>query len=171
MCKFKKVDFAANSLTLEELCFIENCIKNYAKYFQDDFALIPKNIFEIPQILPKNFWLISNFQNKLMGFVYLDNFIGNKNRLYSAELTTCFDKCAWGDFTKYCAKIFLKKCFDEFGLDKIKAQIYPDNFRVKQLLKSCGFVYESTLKNETLRKGKPQDIEVYGLYRNYYYKK
>lgn len=171
MCKFKKVDSKVILLTPQELSFINNCIKNYSKYFQDDFAFIPKNIFEIPKILPNNFWLILNFYNKPMGFVYLDNFIGKETRLYSAELTTCFAKCAWGDFTKYSAKIFLKKCFDDFGLEKIKAQVYPDNFRVKNLLKICGFTHESTLQKETLRNGKPQNIEVYGLYRNYYYKK
>jgi RimJ/RimL family protein N-acetyltransferase len=55
-------------------------------------------------------------------------------------------------------------------LYKVKAQIYPQNFRVKTLLKNSGFIYEATLKNETLRAGKPQDIEVYSLYRDYYYK-
>jgi RimJ/RimL family protein N-acetyltransferase len=103
-----------------------------------------------------------------MGFVFLDNFVGGEKYLYSAELTTCFDKKAWGDFTRYCAKIFLKKCFDKFGFYKIKAQIYPDNFRVKNLLKDAGFEYESTLYNETLRVGNPQDIAVYALYRTYY---
>ena len=105
-----------------------------------------------------------------MGFVFLDNFVGNKEQMFSAEITTCFDKKAWGNFTRYCAKFFLKMCFDNFGLYKIKAQIYPDNFRVRNFLKSCGFEYETTLKNETLRAGKPQDIEVYALYRSYYYK-
>ena len=99
MCKFKKVDSKVILLTPQELSFINSCIKNYSKYFQDDFAFIPKNIFEIPKILPNNFWLILNFYNKPMGFVYLDNFIGKETQLYSAELTTCFAKCAWGDFT------------------------------------------------------------------------
>jgi RimJ/RimL family protein N-acetyltransferase len=53
-------------------------------------------------------------------------------------------------------------------LFKIKAQIYPDNFRVKNLLKDAGFNYESTLINETLRAGKLQNIEVYSLYKTYY---
>ena len=56
------------------------------------------------------------------------------------------------------------------GYTKIKAQIYPDNFRIASLLKASGFQYETTLKSETLRNGKPQDIDVYGLYRDYYYK-
>lgn len=105
-----------------------------------------------------------------MGFVSLDNFIGGGNILYSAELTTCFEKKAWGSFTRYSAKIFLKKCFDELGLVKIKVQVYPDNFRTKALLKSSGFEYESTLKAETMRGGKMQDIDIYALYRTYYYK-
>ena len=48
MCKFKKVDSKVILLTPQELSFINSCIKNYSKYFQDDFAFIPKNIFEIP---------------------------------------------------------------------------------------------------------------------------
>lgn len=169
MCKFKKLDPKSANITTKELLFINNCIKQYGKYIQDDFAPIPTSILEIKNNLPANFWLISNFKDQLMGFVYLDNFIGKSGFLYSAELTTCFAKYAWGNFTKYCAKIFLKKCFDNYKLKKIKAHIYPDNFRVKKLLHICGFRYETTLKKETLRKGKPQDIDVFALYRNYYY--
>ena len=47
---------------------------------------------------------------------------------------------------------------------KIKALVYPENFRVKTLLKLTGFEKEALLKNETLRKGKLQDIEVYSLF-------
>jgi RimJ/RimL family protein N-acetyltransferase len=104
-----------------------------------------------------------------MGFVCLDNFTGNKRIKYSAELSTCFERRAWGDFTRYCAKIFLKKCFDELGLYKIKVQIFPDNFRIKTLLKYAGFKYEATLPKETIRNNKLQDIEVYSLYKDYYY--
>lgn len=170
MCKFIKVllnNNRVNSETLRYIPEIERCFCKYFKYFQDDF--LPNNNY-VNYIYSPNFWLILDYFDNFMGFVFLDNFIGNHEKLYSAELTTCFDRKAWGNFTRYCAKIFLKKCFDEFGLYKIKAQIYPDNFRVKNLLKDCGFEYETTLKNETLRLGKPQDIEVYGLYRTYYYK-
>ena len=101
---------------------------------------------------------------------FRENFVGNGETAFSAELTTCFEREAWGSFTRYCAKIFLKKCFDEIGLHKIRASIYPDNFRVSTLLKSAGFVYEATLPQETMRGGKLQDIDVYALYRDYYYK-
>ena len=44
--------------------------------------------------------------------------------------------------------------------------MYPDNYRVKTLLKNAGFVKEALLKNETLRNGKLQDIEVYAVFKN-----
>jgi RimJ/RimL family protein N-acetyltransferase len=149
---------------------LEQCYNKYSKYLQDDFS--PFDNF-ISCLLYKSpfFWLITDFYDTFKGFVYLDNFIGNKDINYSAEITTCFDKKAWGVFTKYCAKFFLKKAFDEFNLYKIKAQIYPENFRVKQLLKSAGFKYESTLKSETVREGQIQDIDVYAIYKDYYYNK
>lgn len=171
MCKFKKILLSPsenNITTLRYLPDIERCFRKYFKCFQDDFSLKTFSLFNAAYKAP--FWVILDYYDRFMGFVFLDNFIGNDKKLYSAEITTCFDKKAWGSFTRYSAKIFLKKAFDEFGLYKIKAQIYPDNFRVRNYLKDCGFQYETTLKNETLRLGKPQDIEVYGLYRSYYYK-
>ncbi|MGN0031355.1 MAG: GNAT family N-acetyltransferase [Candidatus Gastranaerophilaceae bacterium] len=173
MCKFKRlVDINSDKYIFTKyILSIVKCYRKYLYYLQDDFLLSNTGTVTnfILNTMP-NFWVITDYSDEFMGFVYLDNFIGNGNVLYSAELTTCFDKKAWGSFTKYCAKIFLKKAFDVFGLQKIKAQIYPDNHRIKTLLKSAGFMYESTLKKETLRSGKMQDIEVYAIYRDYYYK-
>ncbi|MBE7712817.1 MAG: GNAT family N-acetyltransferase [Cyanobacteria bacterium SIG26] len=175
MCKFIQMDLSAGLQSITSLRYIpdvKKCCHKFLSYLQDDFSVVDKS--DILGFIQKNspyFWLIlDNLNDEFMGFVYLDNFVGNEKLLFSAELTTCFDRKAWGNFTRYSAKFFLKKCFDEFGLYKIKAQIYPDNFRVKTLLKSCGFKKESVLKNETLRLDKLQDIEVYSLYRDYYYK-
>jgi RimJ/RimL family protein N-acetyltransferase len=168
MCKFLTLKSFSS---LRYLPDIKRCFSLYYKYFQDDFSpFLSENITSFLVEKSPTFWIITDRENSFMGFVYLDNFIGSRECLYSAELTTCFDRKAWGSFTRYSAKFFLKYCFDKFGFSKIKAQIYPQNFRVKTLLKACGFIYESTLKSETLRGGKPQDIEVYSLYRNYYYK-
>lgn len=171
MCKFLLIDSnnINSHLILRYIPFIEKCFYKYRKYFCDDFVNV-NNLREFVFAKYPFFYVITKYDGEFAGFVFLDNFTGNGKKLYSAELTTCFDKKAWGDFTRYSAKIFLKKCFDELNLEKIKAQIYPDNFRVKTLLKDCGFRFESLLKNETLRGGKLQDIEVYGLYRSYYYK-
>lgn len=150
---------------------IKNCIRSYYKFLIDDFSKnCISDIYSFVESISPYFWVITDYDDTFMGFVFLDNFTGNENKLYSAELTTCFERGAWGVFTRFAAKIFLKKCFDELGLVKIKAQIYPDNFRVKTLLKSSGFTYETTLLNETLRLGKPQNIDIYAIYRDYYYK-
>lgn len=167
MCKFEEITYDKN---LHYIPYVRACYGKYFKYLQDDYSQdYTDNIFELIQRLTPYFWIVLDFNDNFMGFAYLDNFIRNDISLYSAELTICFDVRAWGSFIRYSGKFFLKKCFDELGLQKIKAHIYPDNFRVKSLLKDSGFVYESTLKNETLRFGKPQDIEVFGLYRTYYY--
>ena len=171
MCKFIQIDslYKISPNYLEYISLFENCYHKYFKYIQDDFSQY-KNICELVKYVNPYLWLILDYEKNFKGFVFLDNFVGNKNYTYSAELTTCFEKSAWGNYTGYCAKVFLKKCFDKLGLQKIKAQVYTDNFRVKTLLKNSGFTYESTLKNETMRHGKLQDIEVYGLYKSYYYK-
>lgn len=174
MCKFVQITsksfLCMYSFLLHYIPAVEELFIKYSKYIQDDFADMDNVWAYIISRIPY-LWIVLDYNENFMGFVYLDNFIGNCEKLYSAELTTCFQPAAWGSFTRYSAKIFLKKCFDELGLQKITACIYPDNFRVKNLLKTSGFIYEATLKNSTLRFGKMQDVDVYGLYRNYYYKK
>ena len=153
--------------TLHYIPDIRRCLLKYFKFLQDDFSNYTDIIHFIYTLQPY-FWVILDKDENFMGFVYLDNFVGNGEITYSAEITTCLDKKAWGYFARYSANIFLKKCFEETTLQKIKAQVYPDNFRVKNFLNDIGFVYEARLKNETLRDNKPQDLDIYGLYRNYY---
>lgn len=164
MCRFKQIIPPLFS-DFYYIPDILRCYGRYAKYLQDDYALN----FDIFRSCP-NFWVITDYSDKFMGFVFLDNFTGNGNSNFSAEITVCFDKKAWGSFVRYSSKIFLKYCFDTFGFYKIKALIFPDNFRVKKLLKQVGFEYETTMPDETLRGGELQDIEVYSIKRNYYYK-
>ncbi|MBP3847456.1 GNAT family N-acetyltransferase [bacterium] len=164
MCKFKSIKFLSDTY-LHYIPQIVNCYAKYAKYLQDDYA----NDFDF-FVLFQNFWVITDYSDNFMGFVYLDNFIGNEKSNFSAEITVCFDKKAWGSFVRYSAKLFLKKCFDEFGFYKIKALIFPDNFRVKKLLTNVGFEFETTLPDATLRKGKAQNIDIYSIKRTYYYK-
>lgn len=167
MCKFINVFSCNNLRLLHYIPKIQDCYIKYRKYLCDDFA--PDDIYALVSSYYPYFWIILDNSNNFMGFVGLDNFVGTGSINYSAELTTCFERSAWGDFTRYSAKIFLKKCFDEFGLYKIKAQIFPDNFRVKTLLKDAGFKYEATLPKETLRFGEMQNLDIYSLYKEYYY--
>ncbi len=138
----------------------------YAKFLDDDYALNGQSFYEyfcgLVERLSPFFWVIL-YDGKVSGFVFLDNIIGDSSRLHSAELTTCFHKEFWGSYTKYCAKLFLNHCFNRLKFKKIKALIYPQNFRVKTLLKASGFQKEGYLKSETLKDNKLQDIEIYSV--------
>ncbi len=152
--------------------YFEQALFLYIKYLhclEDDYALNGLTVYEyfvrlIERTYPL-FFVITEGQC-VSGFVYLDNIIGNSEKMHSAELVTCFDKRFWGNYTKKCAEFFINYCFKTYGFQKIKALVYPDNFRVKTLLKKSGFVMEALLKNETLRKGELQDIEVYSIFKN-----
>lgn len=136
----------------------------YSKYLEDDYARNGLSAYEYFECLIKRtlpFFFVIVEDDTVCGFVYLDNIIGNKNKLHCAELTTCFDKRFWGGFTKLCAAIFMGFCFEKCGFEKIKVLVYPDNFRTKALMKFAGFEKEALLKSETLRNNKLQDIEVY----------
>jgi len=95
----------------------------------------------------------------------LDNLIGVENRLHSAEITTCFKRKFWGNFTKRAAKKFVMYCFKKLKLRKLKALVYKENYRAEAILKTAGLNLEAILKNETLKNGKPQDINVYSAIR------
>lgn len=168
MCKFVQVIYKPSLnllLNLHYIPDIQRCYKQFAKYLQDDFAKFDENIFfYLEQSFPF-FWVVLNEDNEFMGFVALENPCGDEKTFYSAELLTCLDKKAWGSFSRYSANIFLRKCFEELGICKLKALVFPDNFRTSTLLKTSGFKYETTLPTETIRFGKPQDIDVYARYK------
>ncbi len=134
----------------------------YSKYLDDDYAYNNQNIFDYFYNLVNrtDFYAVVE-DDVLSGFIYLDNFVGNSNRLHSAEVTTCFDEKFWGSYTKICAILFINFCFEKYGLKKLKALVYPENYRVKTLLKSAGFEKEALLKSETLRNNELQDVEIY----------
>lgn len=138
----------------------------YSKFLDDDYAQNNIPVYDyFFDLVQRTLFFVIVEKDVVSGFVYLDNIIGDAKRFHSAELTTCFDKRFWGNYTKTCAKIFLNFCFEHYGFKKIKALVYPENFRVKTLLKSSGFEKEALLKDETLRNNKLQDIEVYSVIR------
>lgn len=136
----------------------------YSKFLDDDYASNGMSYYDyFLNLVMKTLFFVIVEDGDVVGFVYLDNFIGDSEKLHSAELTTCFDKRVWGDYTKCCARIFLDYCFEKYKLKKVKALVYPENFRVKTLLKSAGFEKEALLKAETMRNKKLQDIEIYSV--------
>ena len=116
----------------------------YSKFLDDDFAQNNLTIYDyFLNLIQKTLFFVIVEGDFVSGFVYLDNFTGSDKKLHSAELTTCFDRRFWGDYTKVCARIFLDHCFEKYKFEKIKALVYPENFRVKTLLKSAGFEKEA----------------------------
>lgn len=175
MCKFIRIktyeDLKNSEKYSKYIKLINELNLKYSKFLFDDF--FEKSDLKIKTFIDKfcpYFWLVMDRYDNFAGFVFLDDFVGNEEELFSAEVSVCFTKRYWGNFVRYCSKIFFKMCFDVFGFYKIKAQFYPQNKFARMLLQDCGFVYEVRLPKETLKNGKPQDIEVYSLYRNYYYK-
>lgn len=148
-----------NPIYLERVIFL---YLKYSTYLDDDYAQNGQKFLDyFFSLLQRTDFYVIEEEDAVSGFVYLDNFIGNSNNFHSAELTVCFDKKFWGEYTKNCAHLFLGLCFKKYGFKKIKALIYPENFRVKTLLKSAGFEKEALLKGETMRNNRLQDVEVY----------
>lgn len=157
-----------NFINPEDLTRLFFLYLRYSKYLDDDFAADGRSLLKyftdnINKLSPY-FWIVFDDETrKPAGFVYLDKITGDSKTLHNAEVSACFYKEFWGRFTYETAKIFFNFCFEKLGLIKIKAQIYPQNFIVKTILKKCGFKKEGYLKSETISGGKLQDIELYSL--------
>lgn len=154
---------------IEYLPEIIELYKRFSNYLHDDYFIQKyKNtidmVLELVEKTSPYFWIVIHKKNRqVAGFAFLDNFTGTEGNFHSAEITTCFNPNFWGNYTKYCAKKFIKYCFKKYKIKKLKASIFPQNFKVKALLKRAGFKKEAVLKMETLKNGILQDIEVYSI--------
>ncbi len=169
MCKFINLKINRNNPLTLNAPYLTNVIflyARYAKFLNDDYApqVNYQNILELIEKCGNLFFVILNDEtDDFAGFVYLDNLTGNSKSIHGAEITVCFEKKYWGNFTKKAAEEFFDYCFNTLGLIKIRAQIYPFNSRVISLLKHVGFKKDGILRGETLKKGKLTDVEVYSL--------
>ncbi len=169
MCRFVRLVIDRENSYFENTQYISQVMflyLRYSKFIKDDYAPADsyENMLNFIEKCGMFFWVILADDGEFAGFVFLDNLIGNEEKLHSAEISTCFEKKFWGRFTKEAAKQFIQYCFETLGLCKIKALIYPFNFRVKTLLKDSGFTKECVLKGETLKNNTMQDIEVYSIF-------
>lgn len=172
MGKFIKIILNKEKNEYKNIHYIPQVIKLYerfSKYLLDDYFLqkYGSSVDAVVDLIEKTspyFWVIVDSKSgKFSGFVFLDNWVGARDKLHSAEVTTCFEPKFWGKYTKFCAKKFIKFCFKKYKLKKLKAFVFSQNFRVRALLKKSGFRKEAVLKAETMRNSKPQDIEVFSI--------
>jgi len=154
---------------IEYLPQVIQLYERFSKYLHDDYFLenqissVDAVINLVEKISPFFWVVVEEKSSKFAGFVFLENWIGAKNNFHSAEITTCFTPSFWGKYTKICAKKFIKYCFKKYKFKKLKAYIFPQNSRVKTLLKKSGFKKEALLRAETIKNKKSQDIEVYSI--------
>lgn len=170
MSKFKQIIINRNQgkyLNTEYIGEVVGLFTTFSKYLYDDYfdsnGEILNKIIELIERTSPYFWAVIDDCGEVAGFVFLENITGNFSKFHSAEVTTCFKPKFWGDYTKKCAKKFVKYCFKKYKLKKLKATIFVQNFKVKAILKQTGFKKEATLKAETFKNGKPQDVEIYSI--------
>lgn len=141
----------------------------YLRHLEDDYSKFCERSLEgmvelIERTTPHFYLVLSG--DEVCGFFCLEHLIGSARQTHSAEVVTCFNRKYWGTFTKYAARAFQNFCFEQLGLIKLKAQVYPQNSRVKALLRVCGFTREACLHAETKKNGRLQDIEIYSVINN-----
>ncbi|MBO7672581.1 GNAT family N-acetyltransferase [bacterium] len=158
--KFKRV------INTEYLAEISELYNKYIENLEDDFSPLrssPQKLTDYTIKTSPYFYVILS-DNNFCGFIVLENIVGNKNHIHSAEVLICLKRKYWGKTALLAAKIFKQYCFSILKIVKLKALIYPQNSLIKRLLKKCGFKKEALLKSETLKNNKPQDIEIYVLF-------
>ncbi len=172
MCKFVKLVIDRQNSRYENTRYLSNVMflySRYAKFLNDDYApeVCYMNLINMIEKCGELFFIVLNKQNDdFAGFIYLDNPIGNNKKLHCYEVTVCLEKKYWGNFTRKLSIEFFNYCFGALRLEKVKAQIYPFNNRVRSILKFSGFHKDGVLRGETLKNGKLQDIEVYSLLKS-----
>lgn len=174
MSKFIKIKIDKKNQEFTNIKYLPEVIalyERFARYLHDDYFTInnPSAVDAVIALVERTtpyFWVIIDEKtSKLAGFVFLDNWVGTREDFHSAEVTTCFNPVFWGNYTKFCAKKFIRYCFKKYKLKKIKAHVFPQNFKVKMLLKRAGFSKEAVLRAETVKNGLMQDIEVFSIIR------
>ncbi len=172
MCKFVNLIVDKNNLLSQNTQYLSNVIflyLRYEKFLNDDYAakVNYENILNLIENCRDLFFVFLNEEDDdFAGFVYLDNLTGNNDKIHGGEITVCFEKKYWGKFTRQAAREFFNYCFNTLGFTKIKAQIYPFNSRVKNILTYSGFKKDGVLRGETMKNGKITDVEVYSLLKS-----
>jgi RimJ/RimL family protein N-acetyltransferase len=172
MSKFIKIIINRKRKEFRNIQYLPQIISLYekfSKYLHDDYFL-PKQktaidaVIDLVERTSPFFWIIVDKKtDKFAGFVFLENLVGAGDNFHSAEITTCFEPIFWGQYTKNCAKKSVNYCFKKYKFRKLKAYVFPQNAKVKMLLKKAGFKKEAVLKAETVKNGELQDIQIYSI--------
>ena len=170
--KFRRLILRRDLEIFENVEYLPKVIELYMHYsgnLVDDFSphcLSYKNFIDFLEKISPHFYLVF-YKTDFCGFITLENLVGDKNRIHSAEVSICLKRKYWGKFALIAGQKFKNYCFNVLKIYKLKALIYTQNKLSKNILNKCGFKMEAVLKSETVKNGKPQDIEVYTLFNTY----
>jgi RimJ/RimL family protein N-acetyltransferase len=107
-------------------------------------------------------WAIRNADDTLIGGCGFEGFqIGKSHR---AEVGYWLAKPFWG--RGIMAAVVQRLCqhaFEEFGLVKITAHVFPHNPASVRVLEKCGFQEEGFLRKHFLKDGRFLDARLFGL--------
>lgn len=169
--EFKRIILRHDLNICENTEYLPKIFDLYSRYtenLEDDFSPLHKsfeNFLDFAEKISPHIYAVF-YENNLCGVIFLENFTGDTENLYSAEVSICIKRKYWGKTALYISEIFKKYCFDVLKITKLKALIYPQNKLVKRLLNKCGFKKEAVLISETVKNSKPQNIEIYSVFNN-----
>lgn len=103
---------------------------------------------------------------ELIGTISLFSFYEESRR---AEVGYILSRSYWGSgIMSEALKAILKYAFLDLNLNRLEADIDPDNVASAGLLKKMGFQLEGLLKERWIVSGQVTDTELYGLLRKNY---
>ncbi len=170
MFKFKKIylnTIFKNPYGARVFGDVYECAEKFQnQLFDDFFKSSPQTFLEkfinLINFHTPYFWAIYEAKsNKFAGFCYFYDVIKNRDKIFSATVTTAFDKAFWGKKARICAHEFLNYVFEKFEIQKLKAETYAKNPYPTRFLRDLGFVCEGILKGETLSNGAAIDVAVW----------
>lgn len=172
MYKFKKLNNGQKTPTnadIQDFAAVVKLCNRYKFQLFDDFGCgenisLVERVANLVAEAGRHFWIIKRkCDDKFVGFVYLYDIVGGQNALYSGTIGTCFAQEFWGQPALICGRKFLKYCFTILNFKKLKGETFTSNPFIIGFLRKLNFKLEGEMAAETLLRGKPENLFVWGL--------
>lgn len=141
---------------------INNLLLKHNNVLTDDFCM--QNFDRLLDEVSPHLY-VGLYNGEFIGFVYLEDWRGGFGKYFSATMTVCIEKKFRGRIAREASRKFIAEIFSYYNCYKLKSLVFPHNFQVMNYLLSLGFKKESVLLNETMKNGKPVDMDLYCIYK------
>ena len=102
--------------------------------------------------------------NKMIGRCDLKNVVPHVGR---SEIGYALNQHYWGKgYATEAIRCVMTYAFDTMNLNRIAAECFTDNAASIHLLEKMGFVREGTVRQDTILRGKLEDIHLYGILKS-----